>query len=50
MDLEEPGGYGRVIQSADGLLVALTEAKDAPPEVLAIKRVNGGAYVLPGLR
>lgn len=47
MDLEEPGGYGRVIQSADGLLVALTEARDAPPEVLAIKRVNGGAYVLP---
>ncbi len=47
MDLEEPGGYGRVIQSADGWLVALTEAKDAPPEVLAIKRVNGGAYVLP---
>lgn len=47
MDLEEPGGYGRVIQAADGRLVALTEAKDAPPEVLAIKRVNGGAYSLP---
>jgi bifunctional UDP-N-acetylglucosamine pyrophosphorylase/glucosamine-1-phosphate N-acetyltransferase len=47
MDLEDPGGYGRVIQSADGRLVALTEAKDAPPEILAIKRVNGGAYALP---
>lgn len=47
MDLEEPDGYGRVIQSADGRLVALTEARDAPPEILAIKRVNGGAYVLP---
>jgi bifunctional UDP-N-acetylglucosamine pyrophosphorylase/glucosamine-1-phosphate N-acetyltransferase len=47
MDLEEPGGYGRVIQAADGRLVTLTEAKDAPPEILAIKRVNGGAYALP---
>lgn len=47
MDLEDPGGYGRVIQAADGRLVALTEAKDAPPEILAIRRVNGGAYVMP---
>jgi len=47
MDLEEPAGYGRVLQNPDGSLAGIVEQKDASPEVLAIRRVNGGAYALP---
>jgi bifunctional UDP-N-acetylglucosamine pyrophosphorylase/glucosamine-1-phosphate N-acetyltransferase len=47
MDLDDPTGYGRVLQKADGTLEAIQEHKDASPEVLRIQRVNGGAYVLP---
>ena len=47
MDLPTPGAYGRVIQHPDGRLAELVEAKDATPEQLAVRRVNGGAYALP---
>ena len=47
MDLPSPGSYGRVIQQSDGRLAGLVEAKDATPDQLAVRRVNGGAYVLP---
>lgn len=47
MDLEDPTGYGRVIQGPDGRLVGLVEQKDATVEQRGIRRVNGGAYLLP---
>ena len=47
MDLENPSGYGRVLQHPDGTLKGLVEYKDASPEIRAIQRVNGGAYALP---
>jgi bifunctional UDP-N-acetylglucosamine pyrophosphorylase/glucosamine-1-phosphate N-acetyltransferase len=47
MDLEDPSGYGRVVQRADGTLEAVVEHKDAGSAVRAVKRVNGGAYALP---
>jgi bifunctional UDP-N-acetylglucosamine pyrophosphorylase / glucosamine-1-phosphate N-acetyltransferase len=47
MDLEDPAGYGRVVQNADGTLKTITEYKDAGPEVRALRCVNGGAYSLP---
>jgi len=47
MDLEDPAGYGRVLQRADGSLEAIVEHKDAPASVLGVRRVNGGAYGLP---
>jgi len=47
MDLPVPGAYGRVLQHPDGRLAGLVEAKDATPEQLAVRRVNGGAYALP---
>jgi bifunctional UDP-N-acetylglucosamine pyrophosphorylase/glucosamine-1-phosphate N-acetyltransferase len=47
MDLEDPSGYGRVLQRADGTLQAVVEDRDAGPEVRALRRVNGGAYALP---
>jgi bifunctional UDP-N-acetylglucosamine pyrophosphorylase / glucosamine-1-phosphate N-acetyltransferase len=47
MDLEDPAAYGRIVQRPDGALRAIVEFKDAPADVRAIKRVNGGAYSLP---
>jgi bifunctional UDP-N-acetylglucosamine pyrophosphorylase/glucosamine-1-phosphate N-acetyltransferase len=47
MDLDDPTGYGRVLQHADGTLAGIQEHKDASPEQRAIRRVNGGAYALP---
>ena len=47
MDLEVPGSYGRVLQHADGSLAGMVEARDASPEQLTVRRVNGGAYALP---
>jgi len=47
MDLEDPTGYGRVLQNPDGTLAGVVEHKDASAEVRAIRRVNGGAYALP---
>ena len=47
MDLEDPAGYGRVLQREDGSLQGIIEQKDASPAVLAVRRVNGGAYSLP---
>jgi len=47
MDLQNPTGYGRVVQRADASLEAVIEHKDASEAVRAIQRVNGGAYALP---
>lgn len=47
MDLEDPSGYGRVLQHPDGTLKGLVEHKDASAEIRAIQRVDGGAYALP---
>ncbi len=47
MDLEDPAGYGRVLQNPDGTLAAIVEHKDATEAQRAIRRVNGGAYGLP---
>ena len=47
MDLEDPTGYGRILQSQDGRLQAIVEHKDANELQRTIRRVNGGAYLLP---
>ena len=47
MDRPNPGAYGRVLQHPDGRLAGMVEAKDATPEQLEVRRVNGGAYALP---
>jgi bifunctional UDP-N-acetylglucosamine pyrophosphorylase / glucosamine-1-phosphate N-acetyltransferase len=46
-DLDDPGSLGRVLERPDGALAAIVEARDASPEVLAVRRVNAGLYVLP---
>jgi bifunctional UDP-N-acetylglucosamine pyrophosphorylase/glucosamine-1-phosphate N-acetyltransferase len=46
-EVEEPGGLGRVLTRPDGGLERIVEARDATPEILALRRVNAGIYVLP---
>ncbi|MBA3232712.1 MAG: bifunctional UDP-N-acetylglucosamine diphosphorylase/glucosamine-1-phosphate N-acetyltransferase GlmU [Propionibacteriales bacterium] len=42
--LDDPSGYGRIIRSDDGEVVANVEHKDATDEQLAICEVNAGMY------
>ncbi len=40
----EAGSYGRVVVSEDGRVTKIVEARDATPEVLALRTVNAGTY------
>ena len=42
--LDDPTGYGRILRSADGSLLAIVEHKEATMEQLAVREVNSGAY------
>ncbi len=44
-EVPEPGGLGRVVRSG-GKLRAIVEAKDAGPDVLKIREINTGIYVV----
>jgi bifunctional UDP-N-acetylglucosamine pyrophosphorylase/glucosamine-1-phosphate N-acetyltransferase len=41
----EPGAYGRIIRDKEGALTAIVEARDATPEILAVREVNSSIYV-----
>lgn len=43
-ELVTPGAYGRVLRTADGLVREIVEARDAAPEILAVREVNAGIY------
>ncbi|MFP7753542.1 bifunctional N-acetylglucosamine-1-phosphate uridyltransferase/glucosamine-1-phosphate acetyltransferase [Thermodesulfobacteriota bacterium B35] len=43
--LEDPAGYGRIIQGPDGQVQAIVEQKDADEEELAIREINAGIYL-----
>jgi UDP-N-acetylglucosamine diphosphorylase/glucosamine-1-phosphate N-acetyltransferase len=42
--IDQPGGYGRVIRDAGGLVTKIVEARDATPEELAVKEINPAIY------
>jgi UDP-N-acetylglucosamine pyrophosphorylase len=42
--VDEPGSYGRVVCDDENRVLQIVEAKDASPEVLAIRNVNAGTY------
>ncbi|MBQ5685898.1 MAG: NTP transferase domain-containing protein [Clostridia bacterium] len=42
--LDDPFGYGRIVQGADGSFERIVEQKDATDEEKAIRNVNSGAY------
>jgi bifunctional UDP-N-acetylglucosamine pyrophosphorylase/glucosamine-1-phosphate N-acetyltransferase len=47
-ELPDAAGYGRIVRGRDGEIVRIVEAKDATPEVLAIREGNMGVYVVSG--
>ena len=46
VSLEEPKGYGRLIFTEDGDLIAIVEEKDASPAEKLIKIINTGIYIV----
>src|SRR4051812_37647036 len=51
MELEDPGGYGRIVRDKQGDVAKVVETKnaeDATPEELAIREVNTGVYAFDG--
>jgi bifunctional UDP-N-acetylglucosamine pyrophosphorylase/glucosamine-1-phosphate N-acetyltransferase len=42
--LDDPGGYGRIVRTPDGMLQAIVEEKDATAAQKKINEVNTGAY------
>jgi bifunctional UDP-N-acetylglucosamine pyrophosphorylase/glucosamine-1-phosphate N-acetyltransferase len=47
MELDDPGGYGRIVRAPDGTIARIVETKnpgDATGEELAIREVNAGIY------
>ncbi|CCO08607.1 bifunctional UDP-N-acetylglucosamine diphosphorylase/glucosamine-1-phosphate N-acetyltransferase GlmU [Desulforamulus hydrothermalis] len=47
-EMPDPGGYGRVIRSADGGVCRIVEQKDASPEELLVREINTGVYCFKG--
>lgn len=45
-EVEDPSGLGRVIRAEDGALEAIVEERDAPAELLHLREVSPGTYVL----
>ncbi len=48
--LDNPTGYGRLIEKSDGTLAHIVEEKDASAKERAVKKVNTGAFCLDALR
>src|SRR5215212_5045660 len=46
-ELEQPGGYGRIVRNAAGAIRAIVEDKDATAEQKRIREVNTGLMALP---
>ena len=44
-DLEEPGGYGRIIKNNNQQLTGIVEHKDATDNEKLIKEINSGIYI-----
>lgn len=42
--VDEPGSYGRVLCDEENRVLQIVEAKDASPEILAVRNVNAGTY------
>jgi bifunctional UDP-N-acetylglucosamine pyrophosphorylase / glucosamine-1-phosphate N-acetyltransferase len=50
VDLEDTGGYGRIVRDAEGRVAAIVEHKDASAEQLQIREVNSGLMAAPAGR
>lgn len=43
-DMDDPGGYGRIIHNSNGSVQRIVEQKDTLPEHRSIKEINTGTY------
>jgi bifunctional UDP-N-acetylglucosamine pyrophosphorylase/glucosamine-1-phosphate N-acetyltransferase len=50
VNLEDTGGYGRIVRDAEGRVAAIVEHKDASAEQLRIREVNSGLMAAPAGR
>jgi bifunctional UDP-N-acetylglucosamine pyrophosphorylase/glucosamine-1-phosphate N-acetyltransferase len=50
VNLEDSGGYGRIVRNAEGGVAAIVEHQDASPEQLQIREVNSGLMAAPAGR
>jgi bifunctional UDP-N-acetylglucosamine pyrophosphorylase/glucosamine-1-phosphate N-acetyltransferase len=48
-DLEDPGGYGRIVRDDDGNILRIVEERDASDEERAISEINTGFLAAPTL-
>ncbi|GBF58393.1 bifunctional protein GlmU [Candidatus Phycosocius bacilliformis] len=46
-EAEDPGAYGRLIETPEGDLAAIVEAKEASPEQLTVRLCNSGVLAAP---
>ncbi|MDH3260361.1 MAG: bifunctional UDP-N-acetylglucosamine diphosphorylase/glucosamine-1-phosphate N-acetyltransferase GlmU [Acidimicrobiia bacterium] len=44
----QPSDFGRILRNKAGDLVRIVEVRDADPDELAVREVNGGVYVFSG--
>ncbi|MBA3494956.1 MAG: bifunctional UDP-N-acetylglucosamine diphosphorylase/glucosamine-1-phosphate N-acetyltransferase GlmU [Gammaproteobacteria bacterium] len=47
VDLDDPGGYGRIVRDRSGAVVRIVEHKDATPEEWQIREINTGMMAIP---
>jgi len=44
-DLDDPGGYGRIIRQSNDEVLSIVEHRDATPEMREIREINSGIYI-----
>jgi len=49
-ELDDPGGYGRVVRDRAGRVARIVEQKDASPDERAIREINAGFLAVSGRR
>ncbi len=49
-ELEQPGGYGRILRDQAGKVARIVESKDATPEEAAVREVNTGFLAAPAAK
>lgn len=49
-DMEDPGGYGRILRNKVGRVTGIVEEKDAKPAQRRIREINTGIMALPTAR
>ncbi|MCC7484117.1 MAG: bifunctional UDP-N-acetylglucosamine diphosphorylase/glucosamine-1-phosphate N-acetyltransferase GlmU [Burkholderiales bacterium] len=49
-ELDQPGGYGRIVREAGGAVTRIVEHRDASPAERGIREVNTGIMVIPTAR